>query len=246
MKALIDTEFYLFTAASACQYEVEWEPDVWTYFCRHDDAKEVFQEQLGAFRELLPDHEQVLVFGSALSFRYGVWPQYKGNRKKYRKPAGYRQLIEWVHKSGPARGWRTAELPDIEGDDVLGVLYEEADVIVSVDKDMLTLPGLHLRDGQVREVGRLDADRNFYQQVLTGDVSDNYPGCPGYGPVTAEKALAGCSTEVEMWHEVLAAYKKKGFGEAYAMTQARCARILRAGEYDLEASTPLLWSPPVG
>jgi DNA polymerase-1 len=136
-------------------------------------------------------------------------------------------------------------LPDIEGDDVLGVLYEEGDVIASIDKDMLTLPGLHLRDGEVLEVSRLEADRNFYGQVLTGDTSDNYPGCPGYGPVTAEKALAGCTTEVQMWAEVLKAYEKKGFGEAYAITQARCARILRAGEYDMETRTPLLWSPPV-
>jgi hypothetical protein len=33
--------------------------------------------------------------------------------------------------------------------------------------------------------------------------------------------------------------------ERYAITQARCARILRAGEYDLTAGAPLLWEPPV-
>ena len=118
-------------------------------------------------------------------------------------------------------------------------------MIVSVDKDMLTLPGLHLRDGELVEISRLEADRNFYRQVLTGDASDNYPGCPGVGPVGADKLLAGCSTEVEMWDEVLKAFLKKGFGEVYAKTQARCARILRAGEYDLTSGTPLLWSPPV-
>lgn len=245
MKALIDAEYYLFTAASACQYEAEWEPDVWTYFCRHDDAKEVFQEMLGQFREALPAHDVVLVFGSPTSFRYGVWPQYKGNRKKYRKPAGYRSLIEWVDKAGPARGWKVARLPDVEGDDVLGVLYEEGDVIVSVDKDMLTLPGTHLRNGELLEVTRQQADLNFFCQVLSGDTSDNYPGCPGYGPVTAQKLLTGCSTDVEMWGEVLRAFASRGFGQAYALTQARCARILRPGEYDLTSGTPLLWSPPV-
>lgn len=245
MKLLIDTEVYLYRAAAACEYETEWAPDDWTYLCRHRDAQALFQDAIGEIRETLPDHDPVLVFSDRLTFRYGVWPQYKANRKKYRKPAGYRQLMEWVDKAAPARGWEVRRLPDIEGDDVLGVLYEEGDVIVSIDKDMLTLPGLHLRDGEILEVSRLEADRSFYGQVLTGDTSDNYPGCPGYGPVTAQKALSGCSSEVEMWQAVLQAYGKKDLSEAYAITQARCARILRAGEYDLKTSTPLLWSPPV-
>jgi DNA polymerase-1 len=245
MKALIDTEVYLYRAAAACEFETEWAPDDWTYLCRHGDAQALFQDAIGEIRDTLPDHEPVLVFSDRLSFRYGVWPQYKANRKKYRKPAGYRTLVDWVSKAAPARGWEVRTLPDIEGDDVLGVLYEDGDVIVSIDKDMLTLPGLHLRDGEILEVSRLEADRSFYGQVLTGDTSDNYPGCPGYGPVTASKALSNCSTEVEMWQAVLEAYGKKELSEAYAITQARCARILRAGEYDLTSGTPLLWEPPV-
>jgi DNA polymerase I len=245
MKALIDTEVYLYRAAAACEFEAEWAPDDWTYLCRHGDAQAAFQDSIGEIRDTLPDHQPVLVFSDRVSFRYGVWPQYKANRKKYRKPAGYRTLVEWVSKAAAARGWQIARLPDIEGDDVLGVLYEEGDVIVSIDKDMLTIPGLHLRNGEVMEVSRLQADLNFYAQVLVGDTSDNYPGCPGYGPVAAEKALAGCTAEVQMWEAVLKAFEKKGYGEPYAVTQARCARILRAGEYDLDSSTPLLWSPPV-
>ena len=245
MKALIDTEVYLYRAAAACEMEAEWAPDDWTYLCRHGDAQALFQDAIGEIRDTLPDHKPVLVFSDRVSFRYGVWPQYKANRKKYRKPAGYRHLVDWVDRAGPARGWEVVRLPDVEGDDVLGILYEEGDVIASIDKDMLTLPGLHLRDGEVQEVSRLEADRNFYGQVLTGDTSDNYPGCPGVGAVGAQKLLAGCTAEVQMWAEVLKAYEKKGYGEPYVIAQARCARILRAGEYDLTARTPLLWSPPV-
>jgi len=245
MKVLIDTEVYLYRAAAACEMEAEWDTDDWTYLCRHGDAQAQFQDVISEFRDTLPDHQPVLVFSDRVSFRYGVWPQYKANRKKYRKPAGYRQLQEWVSKVAPARGWEVVRLPDIEGDDVLGVLYEEGDVIVSIDKDMLTIPGLHLRDGEVLEVSRLEADRNFYTQVLVGDASDNYPGCPGVGAVGAEKLLADCSAELQMWQAVLQAYAKKQLPEAYAVTQARCARILRAGEYDLAAQAPLLWNPPV-
>lgn len=245
MKLLIDTEVYLFRAATANEYEVEWAPDEWTYACRHGDAKASFQDQIGELCQAAPDHQPVLVFGDRFSFRYGLWPGYKANRKKYRRPAGYRALHDWASHGASAREWDVARLPDIEGDDVLGVLCEEGDVIASIDKDMLTIPGLHLRDGEIIEVSKLAADCNFYIQVLTGDATDNYPGCPGMGPVTAEKALASCSTELEMWRVVVAAYAKKGLDEAYAITQARCARILRRGEYDVEGQTPLLWSPPV-
>lgn len=245
MKALIDAENYLFPAAAANEYEVEWAPDDWTYLCRHGDAKALFQDSIGKVREVLPDHRIVLAFGQRFSFRYGVWPQYKAKRKGVRRPAGYLDLMKWAWHGAQARGWEVQTLSDVEADDVLGVFYEEGDVIVSIDKDLLTIPGLHLRDGEAREVSRLEADRNFYGQVLTGDSTDGYPGCPGAGPVAAEKLLAGCTTEVEMWQAVLGAYQKKGFDESYAITQARCARILRAGEYDLAASTPLLWSPPV-
>ena len=245
MKALIDAEVYLYRAAAGSEKEIEWQPDDWTYVCRHGDAKTSFQDSIAEIRETLPDHKPVLVFSDRGSFRYGIWPQYKANRKKYRKPAGYRQLVEWVEKAAQSRGWEVARLPDIEGDDVLGVLYEDGDVIASIDKDLLTIPGLHLRNGEIIHASRLEADRTFYAQVLTGDATDNYPGCPGYGPVTAERVLASCSTEAEMWQTVLAAYAKKELSEDYAITQARCARILRAGEYDLQTGTPLLWSPPV-
>jgi hypothetical protein len=44
---------------------------------------------------------------------------------------------------------------------------------------------------------------------------------------------------------VLAAYAKKGYAEPYVIAQARCARILRTGEYDHDKGIPLLWNPPV-
>jgi DNA polymerase-1 len=251
MKLLIDAEVYLFRAAAACEMEVEWGPDDWTYLCRHGDAKAGFQDTINEFREVCPDHQPVLAFGDRASFRYGIWPSYKANRKKYRRPAGYRQLVEWVEQVAPARGWQVARLADVEGDDVLGILCEDGDVIASVDKDLLTIPAIHLRDGELIEVSREEADRAFFTQVLTGDATDNYPGCPSYGPVTAAKALAKWSAEADFWREVVNCYVLKGpfsdrrQAEPYALAQARCARILRRGEYDLEAGTPLLWEPPV-
>lgn len=252
MKLLIDTELYLFTAATACEIEIEWDHDDWTYLCRHGDVKASLQDSIAAIRELFPDGQPVLAFGDRASFRYGIWPSYKANRKAYRKPAGYRELVAWVEAVAPTRGWEVARLPDVEGDDVMGILCEPGDVICSWDKDMMTIPGIHYRREEVIEVDRAAADRAFYMQVLTGDAADNYPGCPGYGPVTAEKLVSKWSSEIDLWREVVNAYVLKAPGcgnredaERYALQQARCARILRAGEYDREANTPRLWNPPV-
>ena len=40
------------------------------------------------------------------------------------------------------------------------------------------------------------------------------------------------------------AYEKKHLSREYALQMARCARILRVGEYDLDNERPLLWQPP--
>ena len=242
--ALIDTEYYLYRSACSAEQEANWHDDVWTYVCRHDDAKDAFDSEIASFMASLPGLSPLLCFGARTSFRKGLWPAYKENRRKMRRPAGYQQLMEWAQKAGPARGWGVATLEEVEGDDVMGVLCGPDDVIVSADKDMLTIPGQHFRDGDLVRVDRREADYNFFRQVLTGDASDNYPGCPRYGPVTAAKLLADCADERSMWLATRSAFLKAGLDERFAITMARCARILRLGEYDHGNRLPILWSPP--
>jgi DNA polymerase-1 len=242
---LIDAELYLYRAAAANEYEAEWAENDWTYFCRHDDAKATFQDDVMAAVETFPDHQVVLATGDRASFRYGIFPGYKSNRKKTRKPAGYAQLLAWLRTVSAVRGWTVAQLPDVEADDVLGILYEPGDVIMSFDKDMLTLPGLHFRNGEVLEVSDYEADLAFFTQALTGDTADGYPGCPGLGPVKAGRILSSARTAGQMWQAVVEAYRKEKLSEATALQQARCARILRNGEYDHDQQVPIMWTPPV-
>jgi 5'-3' exonuclease len=185
----------------------------------------------------------VLCFGDSASFRYSLWPTYKANRKTNRKPAGYGVLMDWTKGAAGGRGWRVFTMAEVEGDDVLGLAYAPGDVIVSEDKDMLSLPGLHLRAGEFVEVSQAEADRWFFTQALTGDSADNYPGCSGIGAVKAAKILEGLKDPVVMWKHTLAAFIKAGHSEQFAITQARCARILRAGEFG--ESGPVLWVPPI-
>ena len=89
------------------------------------------------------------------------------------------------------------------------------------------------------EISLADADRQFFTQTLTGDVTDGYSGCPKIGPKTAEKVL-GMSPN---WRLVVNAYQKEKLDYNYALTQARLARILRSTDWDDEKGEVKLWEP---
>jgi DNA polymerase I len=176
-------------------------------------------------------------------------PTYKQNRKKTRKPITYRPLMEYVHETCD-----TYERETMEGDDVLGILATHPTlipgekIIVAIDKDMQTVPGLHLNYEKARKTGDYEpfevtedqANRFHFTQTLTGDVTDGYPGCPGVGPVKAAKILDAAE---EPWPAIVAAYEKAGLSEAEALRNARVARICRASDYDFKGKKVILWSP---
>jgi DNA polymerase-1 len=183
-----------------------------------------------------------LCFSSARSFRYGIWPEYKSNRKSEQKVPGWPDLVAAVKRLAISSGWDVVTLENVEADDALGILAGPDDFMASVDKDLLTVPGKHLRNGEVVIQSKAEADRCFFTQTLVGDRSDHYPGCPGIGEKKAETSLASSDPRF-MWERVLAAFLKADLSVDQALAQARCARILRPGEYDFETQTPRLWNP---
>ena len=74
--------------------------------------------------------------------------------------------------------------PALEADDGLGIIStmpgNENTIIVSDDKDMLTVPAKVYRPGQdlLVDVTSDEADK-LYMQTLAGDAVDGYPGIPG-------------------------------------------------------------------
>lgn len=239
MKVLIDSDYFLFRAACAHEFEAELTPDRWTYQVHVDEAKAAFAAEMDRFQATCPDHELLVVYGGSTNYRYAIYPGYKSGRRKYRRPAGLAALRAWAFES-----WPSITLPGVEGDDVLGVLAEPGDVIVSKDKDLLTIPGCHLKGEGLIDVSEKQADWNFFCQVLTGDTTDCYPGCKGVGPVAAGKILADLEDPVDLWKATLEAYHKAKHTTEFAIQMARCARILRPGEYDHKKCQPILWEPP--
>ena len=142
---------------------------------------------------------------------------------------------------------------DIEGDDLLGLLATQPDmppahrfVIASIDKDMKQIPGLHYNwlkpNSGVYSLEPEECRRFFFEQALMGDRTDGFYGCPDIGPKRADKILDAAG-EGNEWEAIVAAYKKKGLSEDVALSNARCAWILRDGDYDWEKKQVRLWTP---
>lgn len=126
------------------------------------------------------------------NFRYNVYPKYKANRTKP-KPRHYEGIKEYL-----VREWGARFTEGYEADDALGINQTESagiysTVICSIDKDLKQIPGLHYNFVK-EEWDEIDEDRalkEFYKQIIIGDVSDNIPGAYGMGPVKAAKACDG-------------------------------------------------------
>lgn len=184
------------------------------------------------------------------NFRKDVWPAYKANRAEVRRPVHLTAV-----KDALAKQYETYQRPGLEADDCMGVLSTHKTlipgekIIVSSDKDLKTVPGLLFnpdKDRVPHRITKVAADRYFMQQVITGDATDGYPGCPGVGPKSKYvRMLADCTTVTEMWQCVLDAYASKGHTAADAVLQARMARILRATDWDFKLKAPRLWNPPI-
>ena len=76
--------------------------------------------------------------------------------------------------------------------------------VVSIDKDLDQFVGWHYNPKKkIRYlISPNDAIRFFYYQMLVGDTADNVKGVKGIGPKKAERILANCETEEEMFDTV--------------------------------------------
>lgn len=252
-KIWIDIEPLSFAASRRHEHEFQLSEYVWTYHTRIDYCCKDLVGRLRQLEKFAPNHTQVLCMGHKSNFRYAIYPRYKSNRRGIRRAAGYNALREWL-----ADNYESAKLPNVEADDVLGIMAGKDDLIYSEDKDLRTIKGVHMEsNGELSEVTELEANRNFYKQVLTGDSTDGYPGCPGIGKdaklFTGDEWLE-CYTEASFWKFVQKQYMKatkKLFEKQevtdpirFCLQMARVARILRPGEYDHDNEKPVLWNGP--
>ena len=246
---LIDGDIFVYRISAANEKPIDWGNDFWTLHSDLSECRNSLDSMIAEYKEKLEADDIILAFSPARNFRYRVYPSYKSNRKGKRKPVCYVPLKQYALDN-----YKSFQRPDIEGDDVMGILatspliVKGEKVVVSLDKDLKTIPGLicDMRDPiTIKEVSEADANYQHMYQTLIGDTSDGYPGCPGIGPKSAEKLLAVTDKTYEtMWPVVVKAYEKVGLNEEVALVQAQIARICRRGDYDFLKKEVILWQPP--
>ena len=240
-RLLIDGDILTYRTCWAVQNEVEWEDGILTTATNLKELQAQVSNTLKYWQEKLEISRFMICFSPKGSkyFRHKILADYKGNRKATRKPLGYHFLVEHLKEM-----YSTFTLPDCEADDALGILATDGtfsrNVIVSIDKDMLTIPCEYFNmDTEVTEtVTETLANYMHLYQTLFGDNTDNYKGCPGVGPKKAVEIL-----EIPIWDSVLAAFHRAGLTEEDALVQARVARILRADDYNFKNGEITLWEP---
>lgn len=256
---LVDGDTLIYAAAAGNEYEAQWDTWLWTLHADFKAAVEKLHSMIDDIGNGLQADRIIWALTDTANWRKEVMPSYKSHRAKTRKPIVYKPLREYVHEE-----YETFQRPSLEGDDVLGILathpklVEGEKIVVSIDKDMKTIPGLHSNyakdsvetEWTIHEIKPAVADFWHIYQTLTGDTSDGYPGCPKIGPVTALKVLGISEGQdlsdfsvVEAWPKVVAAYAKQGLGEEVALQNARVARICRADDYDFKEKRVKLWTP---
>ena len=150
---------------------------------------------------------------------------YKGNRNREKPP--YMAVVKeylvakhgctWVHY--------------MESEDAAAIVANEKgysnSTIACIDKDLYQIPTnfYDYRTNQSFTIDQESADRHLYQQVLTGDSTDNIPGLDGVGPA---KASAILGTDSNQWlHNTIAAYLNSGKSYEYLLEQSRLVYIIR-------------------
>ena len=248
---LVDADIFAYVASSATQGTFHFTPG--SPPATSSDPEEAIRITRNAIEDVankLKATRIIVCLTDDTNFRSSVYPLYKQNRKDVEKPEALLAVKAWY-----AEHYECYRRPGLEADDCMGILATHPKlvpgekIIVSSDKDMKTIPGLLFNPQKDRKKPRritpIAANRYFFEQTITGDATDGYPGAKGVGPKSPfVAALATARSLGQMWKIVLDAYASKGFTPEDALQQARCARILRATDWDFEKRAPRLWCPP--
>jgi DNA polymerase I len=196
---LVDGSSYLFRAYHAL-------PELATRDGRPTGA---VRGVIGMLRKLAKDYPgspiAVVFDAKGKTFRNDLYPEYKAHRPPM--PEDLAEQIEPIHDIIRAMGLPLLIVPDVEADDVIGTLADQAtrqqrDTVISTgDKDMAQLVSDHVtlvntmtdtrmdRQGVVDKFG-VPPELIIDYLALMGDTVDNIPGVAKVGPKTAAKWLS--------------------------------------------------------
>lgn len=233
-----------------------------------DEAKDDLDEFIARIIEETQTQTVQLYLTGKTNFRYDVLPTYKHNRKDTPKPLLLQDLREYM-----VENYNVQEANKIEADDACVIMmyrHPERYILAHIDKDLDQGVGWHYNWNKedLYYITQEEADSFFLQQILQGDSTDGYSGCPSVGKVGALQILANPVLKVsyehvlksgkrkgevetrwkevptdDIWASIVSHYEWKGLTEADAIVQAQVARMLRDDEWDRENQEVILWQP---
>ena len=240
---LIDADVLAFEASVIAEESIEWKEEMWTVHADMALAKARIVNRVEEFKEKLQADDIVMALTDRANYRRILNPDYKSNRSKSRLPIILKQVKQWIIEEMDGQLW-----PNLEADDIISILatdkkMDEETIIVSIDKDFKSVPGIYydFNKDETHHVSQEDADRYHLIQTLMGDATDGYSGVPRLGPIGAEKIL---EKDGYTWETVTACYEKAGLTENDALMNAWMARLLQADNYCFRTNTiKKLWTP---
>jgi 5'-3' exonuclease len=252
MLSLIDSDSICYAAAHLAEHHKELldpssgSTEAYTVDLGPQAAEAKLDSMIESLLIDLNTEEYILFCTGPTNFRYAIFPEYKSARSKAPKPK-YLQIC----KDRLRNHWKAVESVNCEADDLIGIEAmrdpNREVCIVSIDKDLNTIPGLHINPKTKARyyVSPRDALRFFYFQLLAGDSADGIKGAAGIGHVKANRIL---DSAYEEWiaeagtEEELAVYyfeAVQGYFSCHEelMLNARCLYIWQRENDE--------WRPPV-
>ena len=240
---LIDGDIVLYQVAAQCEIPTDWGEGMWTLHSDLNHGIPLFNKQIEAYKNNLQADNIIICLTGHDNFRKKLFKEYKLNRITRRKPLILNALREFVESN-----YNCLCENILEADDIMGIYAQKSTpkheyVVVSIDKDMKSVPCLLSSDGhEVRKVTKDAADYNFALQTLIGDSTDNFGGCPLVGPKKGALILA--AAENGYWYSIVKAFQKAELTEQHAIIQAQMAYILRnKDDYNFKTKEVKVWQP---
>ena len=250
---LIDGDIVAYKAALSSETPLNWGDGYWTLHAFEEDVISKIVQYHWNLMETLEADRAVYALTDGDNWRKDVLPSYKENRADTRKPMLLPFAREYLLDNH-----ETYLRPGLEGDDCLGILathpklFKGTGIIVSLDKDMRTIPGRYYNDQKpkgdkrgiagVEEISEEEAHFWHMCQTLAGDPVDGYSGCPGIGMTGAVKLLSEPCI-YEQVTETIKSGKNKGkerttwknVGPAETLWDAVVSQYLKAGLTEADA-----------
>lgn len=214
--ALIDMDIIVYRCGYAVQ-EYDKESDT-LYIEPWEHCKYNINSMINRIRQAIkPDgYQGYLTSNDRSNFRFQMFPDYKKQRKDVPKPYYYDQIRDYLIEE-----YKAQVVSGEEADDRISIVHCELNrtgchnynngyvwteannnsIIVSIDKDFNNVPGWHYNFvmEDLYFLSELDALRNFYLQILTGDTADGIPRIKkGWREKKVKASLIKATTEKEM------------------------------------------------